>query len=438
MALDARRLEELTLNSSAPPGQLLYDGWLLRFSPGKAKRARSVNAVYPSRLPARGEDRPLRARLRRARPAGASSASPSPREPAGLDATLAARGYERFDTTQVHAAADRSRARSRAGEVASPRLEEWFDMVGDLRGSPGRRTAAPTSRGWQRCRSRCGRWRSLEAGVPGGHGLAIVEDDHVGLFDVVTREGARRRGYARHHRRGAAALGPGSRGARRSYLQVEEGNAAAIALYAPFGFTLALPLLVPRAPTESRNERDRRSFRGDSGEACGREAHRSCDGRVLHRRRRRPRPSPGRAGSSGWFDRGFVTYSNDAKVDLLGVTAGDARLPRRRVARRWRARWRWGRCTRARPTSPSRSPAWPAPAAARRPSPSASSGSPGPPCDGAVRIAVRGLRGRPGGGPRPGGARRPSRGWWSWRAGGPEGGPGEGSDSALDTRTIVL
>ena len=25
------------------------------------------------------------------------------------------------------------------------------------------------------------------------------------------------------------------------------------------------------------------------------------------------------AGSSAWFDRGFITYSNDAKVDLLGV-----------------------------------------------------------------------------------------------------------------------
>lgn len=25
------------------------------------------------------------------------------------------------------------------------------------------------------------------------------------------------------------------------------------------------------------------------------------------------------AGSSGWFDRGFVTYSNEAKVDMLGV-----------------------------------------------------------------------------------------------------------------------
>jgi nicotinamide-nucleotide amidase len=27
------------------------------------------------------------------------------------------------------------------------------------------------------------------------------------------------------------------------------------------------------------------------------------------------------AGSSAWFDRGFVTYSNEAKVDMLGVRA---------------------------------------------------------------------------------------------------------------------
>jgi nicotinamide-nucleotide amidase len=27
------------------------------------------------------------------------------------------------------------------------------------------------------------------------------------------------------------------------------------------------------------------------------------------------------AGSSGWFDRGFVTYSNQAKQDMLGVSA---------------------------------------------------------------------------------------------------------------------
>ena len=30
---------------------------------------------------------------------------------------------------------------------------------------------------------------------------------------------------------------------------------------------------------------------------------------------------PAIAGSSGWFDRGFVTYSNDAKQEMLGVRA---------------------------------------------------------------------------------------------------------------------
>ena len=69
-------------------------------------------------------------------------------------------------------------------------------------------------------------------------GLAILEDGHVGLFDVVTREGARRRGFARTIV--AALLRWGwEQGARQSYLQVEEGNAPAIALYGQFGFTLA-------------------------------------------------------------------------------------------------------------------------------------------------------------------------------------------------------
>ena len=39
-----------------------------------------------------------------------------------------------------------------------------------------------------------------------------------------------------------------------------------------------------------------------------------------------PAPSPTIAGSSGWFDRGFVTYSNEAKMEMLGVRR-----------RRWRA-----------------------------------------------------------------------------------------------------
>ncbi|MBL0140487.1 MAG: GNAT family N-acetyltransferase [Betaproteobacteria bacterium] len=60
----------------------------------------------------------------------------------------------------------------------------------------------------------------------------------MGLFDVVTRESGRRRGFARTIV--AALLRWGwERGARRSYLQVEEGNAPAVALYDAFGFSMA-------------------------------------------------------------------------------------------------------------------------------------------------------------------------------------------------------
>ena len=39
------RVEDAGLNASAPPQQRWQDGWLIRFSPGKAKRARCVNAL---------------------------------------------------------------------------------------------------------------------------------------------------------------------------------------------------------------------------------------------------------------------------------------------------------------------------------------------------------------------------------------------------------
>ena len=69
--LDLKRVEEVGLNGLQTQRQLFYDGWLLRISPGKAKRARSVNPCFGSTLAARAQDSLLRANLRRARLAGA-------------------------------------------------------------------------------------------------------------------------------------------------------------------------------------------------------------------------------------------------------------------------------------------------------------------------------------------------------------------------------
>jgi len=37
------------------------------------------------------------------------------------------------------------------------------------------------------------------------------------------------------------------------------------------------------------------------------------------------------SGSSNWFERGFVTYSNEAKHDMLGVDSAYHRLPIERL-----------------------------------------------------------------------------------------------------------
>ena len=232
-APDARRLEELGLNSSAPPGQLLYDGWLLRLLPGKAKRARSVNAVYPSTLPLDTKLAYCERLYGAARVPMIFRMTPFS-QPPELDAELGRRGFGRFEETAVEAAPiDPSRFNGAA--AAHPmNLAAWVDAVGELRASP------PQHRLAQRARLEgiplMLRAVAVEdAGGVVATGLTIVEDDCAGLFDIITREDARLRGHARTI---VAALlrTAWELGARHAYLQVKGDNVAARKLYAQFGF----------------------------------------------------------------------------------------------------------------------------------------------------------------------------------------------------------
>lgn len=232
-SLDLRRLEELGLNSSAPPAQLLYDGWLLRLLPGQAKRARSVNAPYPSSLAL--EDKiahctriyqthglPLLFRI-----------TPFS-EPADLDDTLARMGFPRFDTTAVETTViDRTRLGPASTEPLV--LEDWVQAVGALRDSPAlfrqshleRLRASPLP-----CRALVAR----ENGQVMATGLTIAEGGWAGLFDIVTAPAARRRGWGRHIVEGLLHAAS-ELGAQQAYLQVDADNVPARRLYAHYGFT---------------------------------------------------------------------------------------------------------------------------------------------------------------------------------------------------------
>ncbi len=113
-------------------------------------------------------------------------------------------------------------------------LGAWIDAVGELRGSP------PEHRSGHRARLE-GMPLAMravaveEGGAVVATGLAIVEDDCAGLFDIVTREEDRRRGHARNV---VASLMRVARelGARHAYLQVQAANHVARRLYRQFGF----------------------------------------------------------------------------------------------------------------------------------------------------------------------------------------------------------
>jgi len=232
MALSSRRLEELGLNSSAPPGQLLYDGWLVRLCNGQAKRARSVNAVYPSTVPLEMKIAYCEGLFRRAGLPTIFRITPFS-VPATLDADLAQRGYGRFETTAVELATiDAARL---GGPDAEPvDIGMLAESVGALRGSPPEHRAVHRAR-LEGIPLERHAFAVREEGRVVAAGLTIVEDGVAGLFDIITDAGLRRRGHARtivvSLLRKALELG-----ARHAYLQVKSDNEPARRLYRQFGF----------------------------------------------------------------------------------------------------------------------------------------------------------------------------------------------------------
>jgi hypothetical protein len=132
------RVEDAGLNASAPAQQLWIDGWLVRFSPGKAKRARCVNAVASGRLP-------MSERLSACERVFAAAGLPlivriTPfTEPVDLDGWLQRQGMHRFDDTRVMLLESLSGWKRAPDDGNSTfqaiGLEAFAQRIGGLRGS---------------------------------------------------------------------------------------------------------------------------------------------------------------------------------------------------------------------------------------------------------------------------------------------------------------
>ena len=94
------RIEDAGINASAPPQQRWIDGWLVRTSPGKAKRARCVQAVADGRLPLLERLALCAAVFKAAQLPMVFRLTPFSR-PVGLDKMLAGQGRATSDRTTL-------------------------------------------------------------------------------------------------------------------------------------------------------------------------------------------------------------------------------------------------------------------------------------------------------------------------------------------------
>jgi len=231
------RIEDAGLNASAPPQQRWLDGWLVRFSPGKAKRARCVNAVAAGRLPVEERLAACAQVFDQARLPLIVRITPFTL-PHDLDTLLASHGLRRFDDTRVMVLADLQTvdASPTAGvTIRSIGLDAFAHRVGGFRGSPLAQRQAHAERlsnapvPFFACELRA-------EGEAVACGQFALEGDLAGLYDVFTTEAARGRGLAgalcRHLLAQAFA-----RGARHAYLQVDRDNHDARSVYQRLGFT---------------------------------------------------------------------------------------------------------------------------------------------------------------------------------------------------------
>ena len=255
----SRRIEEASLNAWPALQQVLYDGWVLRFSKGFTRRANSVTPVYPA------TERTVDSMVRKVRfceDLYAREGLPTffrlttLAGAAELDQVLADRGYERKESARVLERPLRMGAIAPGVGFAKVPVASFLATYGELTGLAGHleelardradRDAAGSGLAPETAAALHGSVLNAIRGETvfgvlsdGGQGvacgMAVVEGELAGLFDIATGAAHRRQGYGRMLVQSLLAHAA-AMGARHAYLQVLADNAPALALYEELGF----------------------------------------------------------------------------------------------------------------------------------------------------------------------------------------------------------
>ena len=227
-------IEEAAMNAWPAPRQMVYDGWLLRFTGGPSKRVNSVNILYPS-------TKPLAEKIRTCESIYARQGLPCLFRVTELFSTpeltqaLADAGYQPFDTTLVL-----GRELELSDEdhpditILELPMSNWFRLRDQFIHAPpsDREIHQSILSGIVPERALMGLYAG---GKPVACGMGVVEDGLLGFFSIHTAASWRRKGYGSLMMNALMDWGI-AQGATYGYLQVEGDNRAALGMYQKLGY----------------------------------------------------------------------------------------------------------------------------------------------------------------------------------------------------------
>lgn len=214
--------------------QRYYDGWLIRYANGYSRRANSVNPIYAS-----NEDVHVKISrcesLYKAKNSRTIFKMTDAVHPANLDEILAKKGYGREGETYVYTLSLIGMGQPSKQITIDTRLSEaWVKHFARLNQVPEHHTLTlykmlyliPNPTGYLSLM-----YKDQVIGVA----LGVVDEDWMGVFDVVIDKAYRRQGYGRMLMESLFHWGV-TQGATTSYLQVQSENEIAQTLYRALGY----------------------------------------------------------------------------------------------------------------------------------------------------------------------------------------------------------
>lgn len=229
-------IEEQSMNAIPSIRTEIYDGWVLRFSDGYTKRGNSINPLYFSKGNLKRKIENIE-QIYKARNLKVVYKMTDQVHPSDLDKVLEKSGYCLEGVTSVQILPLIAIEKPSGSKVLLYHTfhEKWFHSFCEINDICDSQQPILKKVLEKITPETCYISLTDPSDTVVACGLGVLEDEYIGLFEIITKKGFRKQGYGKELIQHLLYWGK-EKGAKYAYLQVVLDNIPALKLYSKFGF----------------------------------------------------------------------------------------------------------------------------------------------------------------------------------------------------------